>query len=82
MNVNFTSSPLGQNGRHFADDIFKRIFLKEIIRISIQCSLKFIDNKSTVVRVMACRLFGAKKLPEPMLTKFTDTYMRYSGEMS
>ena len=25
--------------------------------------------------VMACRLFGTKPLPEPMLTQFTDVYM-------
>ena len=31
-----------QNGRHFADAIFKRIFLNENIRISIKISLKFV----------------------------------------
>ena len=30
-----------QNGRHFPDDILKRIFLNEIIWISIKVSLKF-----------------------------------------
>ena len=50
----------GQNGRHFADDIFKRIFLNENVRISIQFSLKFvptgpIDNKSAYwFRIVAC----------------------------
>ena len=29
------SSPPGQNGRHFADDTFKRIFLNENAKISI-----------------------------------------------
>ena len=48
------SSPLCQNGRRFADDIFKCIFLNENVRISIQFSLKFvpkgpIDNKSALV---------------------------------
>ena len=52
------STPPGQNARHFADAIFKRIFLNEKFRISIQTSLKSvpkgpIDNKSTLVQVMA-----------------------------
>ena len=29
-----------QNGRHFADDTFKPIFLNENVRISIEISLK------------------------------------------
>ena len=65
INKCINSSPLGQNGRHFADDIFNRILVNENIWISIQFSLNFvpngqIDNKSTLVKVMACRLFGAK----------------------
>ena len=28
---------------------------------------------------MACRLFGTKPITEPMLTKFTDAYMRHQG---
>ena len=31
-----------QNGRHFPDDTFKRIFLNENISISIKISLKFV----------------------------------------
>ena len=65
------SSPtLDKNGRHFTDDIFKRIFLNENVKITIQFSLKGIpkgpiDDKSALVQVMHCRLFGAKPLPEP-----------------
>ena len=33
-----------QNGRHFADDTFKRIFLNENVRISIKISLKFVPK--------------------------------------
>ena len=33
-----------QNGRLFADDTFKRIFLKENVRISIKISLKFVPK--------------------------------------
>ena len=77
------SSPPEQNGCHFANNIF----LTENGKILIQFSLKFvpkspIGNKSTLVQVMACRLFGAKPLPEPMLTQFTDAYMWHEGEMS
>ena len=84
---NVNSSPPGQNGRHFADNIFKGIFLNENVRISIQFSLKFvakctIDNKSTLVQVMAWLQTGDKPLPETMLTQFTDAYMRHFGEVS
>ena len=41
-----------------------------------------VDNKSALVQVMAWRLLDAKPLPEPMLTQFTDAYMRHEGEMS
>ena len=114
-----------QNGWHFADDTFKRIFLNENVIISIKMSLKFVPNGpinnipalvqimawhrpgdkplseammvnlqrhicvtrpqwvnssppsaaymrqwigSALVQIMACRLFGAKPLPEPILT--------------
>ena len=33
-----------QNGRHFPDDSFKRIFLNENVRISIKISLKFVPR--------------------------------------
>ena len=39
------------------------------------CSYKgAIADKSALIRVMACRLFGAKPLPEPMLSQVTDAY--------
>ena len=65
-----------------ADDIFKCIFLNDNDRISIKISLKFvpkgpIDNKSALAQVMAWRRTGDKPLPEPMLTQFTDAYMRH-----
>ena len=31
-----------QNGRHFAEDTLKRIFLNESVRMSIEISLKFV----------------------------------------
>ena len=35
---------LRQHGLHFADDTFKRIFLKENFGISTKISLKFVHN--------------------------------------
>ena len=56
-----------QNGRLFADDTFKRIFLKENFRISIEISLKFvpkgpIKNIPALVQIMAWRRSGDKPL--------------------
>ena len=50
----FNSSPPGQNGCHFADDVFKSILVNEKFCISIQISLKFapkdpIDNNPSLV---------------------------------
>ena len=55
------------NGRHFADDIFKRIFLNENIWIPIKLSLKFvpmgsINNIPALVQIMAWRRPGDKPL--------------------
>ena len=48
------SSRPGQNGHHFADDIFRCIFMNEKFSILIEISLKFvpkgpIDNNPTLV---------------------------------
>ena len=61
-----------QNGRRFAEDNFKRIFLNENVRISITISLKFvpkgrINNSPTLVQIMAWRRSGDKPLSEPMI---------------
>ena len=61
-----------QNGRHFADDTFKRIFLNENVRISIKISLKFvpkgpINSIPALVQKMAWRRPGDKPLSEPMM---------------
>ena len=62
-----------QNGRHFADAIFKCIFFCENVWIPIKVSLKFvpkgpIDNKSSLVQVMTWRRTGDKPLPEQRMT--------------
>ena len=76
-----------QNGRHFADDIFKYFFVNEKFCISINISLKFvpkgqINNNTALVQIMAWRRIGDKPLSEPMLIQPTDAYMRHKGVMS
>ena len=54
----FNSLRLRQNGRHFADNVFKCIFLNENVWISLKISMKFvpkglINNISPLVQIMA-----------------------------
>ena len=61
-----------QNGRLFADDVIKCIFLNENVRILIKNSLKFvpkgpINNIPALVQIMAWRCPGDKPLSEPMM---------------
>ena len=63
-----------QNGRRFTDDTFKRIFLNENVRISIEISLKFVPkgpiNKiPALIQIMAWRRPGDKPLSQPMMVK-------------
>ena len=65
-----------QNGRHFADDIFKCIFLNENVWVPITFSLKFvpkgpINNISALVQIIAWRRPGDKPLSEPMMVSLT-----------
>ena len=61
-----------QNGRRFADDTFKRIFVNKNVRIFIEISLKFvpkvpINNIPALVQILAWRRSGDKPLSEPMM---------------
>ena len=61
-----------QNGHHFADDAFNRIFVNENVRISIKFSLKFapkgpINNIPALVQITAWRRPGDKPLSEPVM---------------
>ena len=63
-----------QNGRHFADDVFKCIFLNENVWTSLKISLKFlpkgpINNIPSLVQIMAWRRPGDKPLSEPMVVR-------------
>ena len=65
-----------QNGRHFADDIFKCIFLNKNVWIPIKISMKFvpkgpINNIPALVQIMAWRRPGDKPLSEPMMVSLT-----------
>ena len=81
----FNSSTPRQNGRHFADDIFICIFLTENVQISILLNFvarDSINNIPVFVQIMAWRRIGDKPLlSEPMLTRYTDAYMRHQCEM-
>ena len=80
-----------QNGRHFADDIFKRIFFNENVWIPIKISLKFvptgsINNISALVQIVAWRRPGDKPLSEPMMINLPThicvtrpQWVKYSG---
>ena len=62
------------NGRHFADDILKCIFLNENTWIPIEMSLKFvpqgpINNIPALVQIMAWRRPGDKPLSGPMTVR-------------
>ena len=62
----------GQNGRLFADDTLKRIFLNENVRISIEIALKCvpkgpINNMPSLVQIMAWRRSDDKPLSVPMM---------------
>ena len=63
-----------QNGRYFADDIKKCIFLNENVWIPIKISLKFvrqgpINNIPALVQIMAWRRPGDKPLSGPMMVR-------------
>ena len=63
-----------QDGRYFADDICKCIFLNGNVWVPIKISLKFIprgpiNNIPTLVQIMAWRRPGDKPLSEPMMVR-------------
>ena len=61
---------LRQNSQHFADDIFKHIFVNKNVWISIKISLKFVpkgptNNIPALVQIMAWHRPDDKSLSEP-----------------
>ena len=78
---------LRQNGRHFADDIFKCIFFNENGFISINISLKFVSKVQinyipALVQIMAWRRPGHKPLSEPMMVSLQTHTTRHSSSMN
>ena len=72
-----------QNGRHFADDVFKCIFLNENVRILLKSSLEFvpkgtINNIPSSVPIMAWRRPGDTSLFEPMIVSLL-THICFAG---
>ena len=70
-----------------ADNIYKLIFLTENDITQIQISLKCVSRSPinsipALVQVKAWRRRGDKPFPEPMMTQFTDAYMRHKGAIS
>ena len=65
-----------QNGRHFANDIFKWIFVNEDIWISMNISLEFIpkdqiNNIPALVQIMAWCRPGGKPLSAAMIFRLS-----------
>ena len=72
--VEFNTLRPRQNGRHFADDTFRLIFLNENVKSATKISLKFvpmgpINNIPALVQIMAWRRPGDKPLSEPMMVR-------------
>ena len=75
----FNTLRLRQDGRYFADDVLKCIFLNENVWISLKIPLKFVpkgpvNNIPALVQIMAGRRPGNKPLSEPMLV-FVSTHI-------
>ena len=69
-----------QNGRHFPDGIFKRIFVDENIWISTEISLKFvpegpIKNFPALIQIMAWRRSCDRPLSDAMMVR-SATHLR------
>ena len=73
-----------QDGRRFPDDIFKYIFLNEILWISIKISLKFVP-RGPINNVGSDNGLAPARRQAIIWSNngsFTDAYMRHSGSMS
>ena len=72
--LSFNTLTQRQNGRYFADDTFKCIFLNENVCIQIKISLQIvpkgpINNIPPLVQMMAWHWPGAKPLSESMMVR-------------
>ena len=79
----FNSSSPRQNGRPFADDIFRCIFVNEKFCIWIKISLKLIPkgpigNNPALVQIMAWRRIGDKPFSYTLGREYRVMRLRYS----
>ena len=73
-----------QNGRHFADDISKRIVLNGNVWLSINMSLRFVP-KGPIDSIGSDNGLAPARRQAIIWTydgEFTDAYMRHSASMS
>ena len=71
-----------QNGCHFKDDILLSENLHSLIPMHLNCILNgLIDNKLSLIQVMAWCRTGDKPLSESLMSKFTVSYIRHSASM-
>ena len=87
MLCQLTNLPVDKMVTIFEEDIFRCIFVNEKFCILIKISPKSVpkgpnNNNPVLVKIMACHRIGNKLLSEPMLTRFTGTYVQHLGEMS
>ena len=82
--LTFNSYSTWQDGHQFTDDVSRCIFMNETFCILNRLSLKFvpeglINNIPALVQIMASgwRRSGDKPSSQPMLTLFTEAYMRH-----
>ena len=85
MTTKYTLRPR-QNGRHSADDTFKRIFLKDNARISIRISLKFVPYGpiNNIFSIGSDNGLAPTRRQTIIWTNdglVTDAYMRHSASM-
>ena len=83
--THFNSSLLGQNGRHFADDIFKCIFVNQNVWILLKVSLKFIPKCQQYYSIDSYNglvLTSRQAMIWNNECKITDAYMRHSASKS
>ena len=76
-----------KNGHHFADDIFKCIFLNENEWISLQISLKFVANVPINIIPALVQINGLARTRQQAIIwtndgSLTDAYRCHSASMS
>ena len=84
MNENHGSTWTSREEVHYADDIFKCIFLNKNLWISLKISLKFvpkvpINNILALVQIMVWHRPGDKPLSEPMMVSLLSGVPDYFG---